>query len=85
MLALNPLIELVNVDRVSVFVNLLFAVVGVGDVLQHTPRAEIVAPPKAVTLPPLVAATLVIADTAVVLRLASTTGGWAVTKLISLP
>ena len=38
---------------------LLFAIDGLGEVLQQTPRAVISAPPLSVILPPLVAETLV--------------------------
>ena len=58
------------------------AIVGLTDVLQHTPLAVTVAPPVEVTLPPEVADVWVIADAAVVV----TTGNTArVVKLMSLP
>ena len=47
---------------------LLFAVVGTGLVLQHTPLAVTVAPPSDITLPPLVAEFPVILLTDVVER-----------------
>ena len=46
---------------------LLFDVVGLDDALQHTPRAVTGAPPS-LTLPPLVAETIAMFDTASVIR-----------------
>ena len=44
----------------------LFAVVGLDEVLQHTPLALTVAPPSDVTFPPLVAVVWVIEEMTVV-------------------
>jgi hypothetical protein len=50
--AVSPVIELVYIPVVPASVVLLAAVVGLADVLQHTPRAVTAAPPSAVTFPP---------------------------------
>ena len=47
----------------------LFAVVGFGLVLQHTPLAVMAEPPSLLILPPLLAVVAVIALTAVVLKM----------------
>ena len=60
----------------------LSAVVGLGDVLQHTPRAVTAAPPSDVTLPPLSAEVEVILETTVVFTVGSTA---AVVNIKSLP
>jgi hypothetical protein len=51
---------------VPLLVLVLRAIVGLGLVLQHTPRAVMAAPPSAVMLPPLFALLVVIAETEVV-------------------
>ena len=58
---------LVNIPIPEPFVVLVGkAMVGLGVVLQHTPRAVTVAPPSAVTLPPPAAVAVVTAVIAVV-------------------
>jgi hypothetical protein len=52
-------------------------VVGLAEVLQHTPRAVTVAPPSLDILPPLVAAAWVIEDAAVVVNVGNETGGFS--------
>ena len=59
----------------------LLAVVGLGDVLQHTPLAVTDAPPSDVILPPLEAVVPVIEEIAVVVR----AGMASVVKLTSFP
>jgi hypothetical protein len=59
----------------------LSAVVGLGEVLQHTPRAVTGSPPLAVTLPPLEAVKPVTSVTAVVV----TVGATAVVRVTSIP
>jgi hypothetical protein len=57
--AVNAVIELVNIPvPVLSVVLVLNAVVGPDVVLQHTPRAVIIAPPSLVIFPPLVAVVL---------------------------
>ena len=78
----NPVIVLVNVPEVVPSVVLLFAIVGVADVLQHIPEAVIVEPPLLVIVPPETASTFPILLAAVVLSI----GAVAVdTKLVSGP
>ena len=64
---LRPVIELVKVPVPVPSVVLLSLVVGLADVLQHTPLAVTEAPPSEVTFPPLDALFWVIDDTGVVL------------------
>jgi hypothetical protein len=64
--ATNPVIELKYVPVVPASVVLLLTVVGLGVVLQQTPLAVIVAPPSAVTFPPLVAVADAMDETVVV-------------------
>ncbi len=63
---------------------LLFAVVGFGEVLQHTPLAVTVAPPALFTVPPLVAEVAVIFEIAVVVTVGIVAFA-IVVKEISLP
>ena len=78
----NPDIVLVNVPEVVPSVVLLFAIVGVADVLQHIPEAVIAEPPFDVMVPPETASTFEILLAAVVLSI----GAVAVdTKLVSGP
>ena len=67
------------------FVVLLFAVVGLAVVLQHTPRAVTLAPPSAVILPPLVADVLVIAEMAVVVTVGAEEEVLVAVKVTLLP
>ena len=62
----SPVIELINVPDPVPSVVFVFAIVGFGDVLQHTPLAVTFAPPLSVIFPPLVAVVAVIALNAVV-------------------
>lgn len=59
---------------------LLFAVVGLPEVSQHTPRAVTVAPPSLVIFPPLLAELVVMDETAVVVRVGTTLAGANVVK-----
>ena len=78
----NPVIELVNVPDVVPSVVLLFAMVGVADVLQQIPDAVIAEPPLDVIVPPELAVFCVILLAAVVLSI----GAVAVdVKLVSGP
>jgi hypothetical protein len=78
----NPVIELVNVPDVVPSVVLLFAIVGVADVLQQIPDAVIVEPPLDVMVPPELAEFCVILLAAMVLII----GAVAVdVKLVSGP
>ena len=61
---------------------LSLAVVGLADVLQHTPLAVIEVPPSEVTFPPLVALVAVIEDAAVVVTVGAIV---EVMKATSLP
>ena len=80
--ALSPVIELVKPPVPVPSEVQLPGVVGLAEVPQHTPRAVTVAPPSALTLPPLVAVVVVILVIAVV----ETVGGVAaVVKVRSLP
>ncbi len=63
---LNPVMELVKLPVPVPFDVLLLLMVGLTDVLQHTPLAVTEAPPSEVTFPPLVALVDVMDDTAVV-------------------
>jgi len=63
---LNPVIELVKLPAPDPSVVLLLLVVGLVEVLQHTPLAVTEAPPSEVTFPPLVAVVWVMVETAVV-------------------
>jgi hypothetical protein len=54
--AVKPVILLVNTPVPVPSVVLLFVVVGLAEVPQHTPLAVTAAPPSEVTFPPLVAA-----------------------------
>jgi hypothetical protein len=56
----NPVIELVYEPVPEPSVVLLFAIVGVGSVLQQTPRVIMSEPPVAVIVPPLLAVVCVI-------------------------
>ena len=62
--AVSPVIELVKVPVPVPSDVLLSLVVGLADVLQHTPLAVIEAPPSEVTFPPLVALVEVTEDIA---------------------
>ena len=78
----NPVIELVKVPEVVPSVVLLFAMVGVADVLQQIPDAVIAEPPLDVMVPPELAVFCVILLAAIVLSI----GAVAVdTKLVSGP
>ena len=82
---LKPVRLLVKVPvPVPFTVLVLRLAVGLGEVLQHTPLAVIVAPPSELTVPPLMAVVRVIPETAVVLTL-GTTKGEVVVNRISLP
>ncbi len=70
-LAVRPVILLVNVPVPVPSVVWLAVATGFVDVLQHTPLAVTVAPPSEVTLPPLVAVALVIKVIAVVVIVGS--------------
>ena len=63
---LNPVIELVKIPVPVPSEVLLSLMVGLTDVLQHTPLAVTDSPPSEVTLPPLDALLEVTEDTAVV-------------------
>ena len=65
----KPVIVLVKVPEVVPSVVLLFAIVGVADVLQQIPDAVIAEPPLAVIVPPETASTFVILLAAVVLSI----------------
>ena len=78
----NPVIELVNVPDVVPLVVLLFAIVGVADVLQQIPDEVISDPPLDVMVPPELAVFCVILLAAIVLSI----GAVAVdVKLVSGP
>ena len=62
---------------------LLFDVVGLADVLQHTPLAVTDAPPSDVTSPPLEAVVVVVEDTSVVVTVGAVTE--EVVKVLLLP
>ena len=68
MFAVKPVIELVNIPIPVPSVVLLFPVVGLADVFQHTPLAVIAAPPSLGMFPPLVAEVVVTADNEVVVK-----------------
>ena len=76
---------LVNMPRPVPSVVWLPVVIGPGVVLQQTPRAVTVAPPSALTLPPLAEVVVVIAVTAVVVTVGKAVVVVVVVKLISLP
>ena len=61
------------------------ATVGFGVVLQQTPRTVTAAPPSLITLPPLVAVVVVMADVVDVVIVASAVDVFVLVKLISLP
>jgi len=83
--AVSPVMGLMKVPvPVPSLVLVVSAVVGLTDVLQHTPRAVTVAPPSAVTLPPLVAVVCAMEVAAVVIT-AGTTGLVTVVNVRSLP
>ena len=71
-----------NVPVPEPFVVVLFAVVGFGDVFQHTPLEVTADPPSEVTFPPLVAEFVVIEEAASVERVGTVA---VVVKLIWLP
>ena len=76
------LIKLPDPVPSAVLLFVLFKIVGVGEVLQQTPRTVTGDPPSLVIFPPLVAEAEVTADIGVVMR----TGGTAwVFKVNSLP
>ena len=62
----NPVNKLVNIPVPVASVVLLSATVGFVDILQQTPRAETVAPPSLLILPPLVAEELEMYETGLV-------------------
>jgi hypothetical protein len=77
---------LVNVPMpVPSFVLVDKAMVGFAVVLQQTPRAVTVAPPSLVTLPPLAAVVIVMADVVAVLTVGNAVDVFVVVKVISLP
>ena len=78
----SPVIELVKLPVPVLSVVLLSDVVGLVDVLQHTPRVVTVAPPSDVTFPPLEAVEVVIDDDAVVVTVGVAVG---VVNVMSLP
>jgi len=83
--AVSPVMELVKVPvPVPSLVLAVNAVVGFADVLQHTPRAVTVAPPSAVTLPPLVAVVCAMEEAAVVVTVGAM-GLVVVVNIRSLP
>ena len=85
MFAVSPVMELVKVPvPVPSLVLAVNAVVGFADVLQHTPRAVTVAPPSAVTLPPLVAVVCAMEEAAVVVTVGAM-GLVVVVNIRSLP
>ena len=75
MLSDKPVIELVKLPVPVPSVVVSSATVGVGLVLQHTPRAVTVAPPSDVMVPPLCAVVCDIALTSAVVKTGETTGG----------
>ena len=83
MLGLNPVMLLVKVPVSVPSAVWLSLMVGLADVLQHTPLAVTENPPSDVTFPPLEAVVVVMEDAAVVV----TVGAVAeeVVKVISLP
>ena len=68
MFGFRPVILLVKAPVPEPSEVLLFAVVGLAEVLQHTPRAVTEAPPSLVILPPLITEEEVIVDPALVVR-----------------
>ena len=72
MFAVSPVRLLVKIPVPVPSTVLLFAVVGLGLVLQHTPRAVMPPPPESVTSPPPVALVNVISVMGVVVTVAST-------------
>ena len=83
--AVSPVMALVNIPVPVPLIVRLPVATGFGEVLQHTPRAVTVAPPSAVTLPPLAAVDVVIAVIAVVVTVGNAVVDVVVVKLISLP
>ena len=83
-LADNPVRLLVKVPVPLPLLVVLLAVVGFWEVDQHTPLAVTVAPPSAVTFPPLVAVVWVILEAASVVTV-GTTVVCPVVKLTWLP
>ena len=79
---LNPVIELVKLPVPVPSEVLLSLMVGLTDVLQHTPLAVTDAPPSDATFPPLDALVEVIEDTAVVVTVGAVVD---VVKVRSLP
>ncbi len=79
---MSPVILLVKLPVLEPSVVLLSLVVGLADVLQHTPLAVTEVPPSEVTLPPLDALVEAIEDIAVVVTVGVVVG---VVKLTSLP
>ena len=77
----NPVSVLVNEPVPLPSEVVLFAVVGFGEVLQHTPRIVTEAPPSLLMFPPLEAVVPVIEDIAVVVRV----GIASVVKRTSFP
>ena len=77
------MIKLVKVAVPVPSVDLLSAVVGLGEVLQQIPLAVILLPPSLVMLPPPVAVVLVIFNNSRVVR--EGTAGTVVWKVILLP
>jgi hypothetical protein len=67
-LGIRPVRLLVKDPVPAPLLVVLFAVVGLGLVLQHTPRAVMAEPPSLLMLPPLLAVVAVMALAAVVLR-----------------
>ena len=70
----NPLSALVNPRELTLFCEKLLVIVGLGEVLQQMPQADIAAPPAEVTAPPLVAELAVMADTSVVVTVGKAAG-----------
>ena len=68
----RPVIELENTPIPVLFVVLLSDVVGLAEVLQHTPRAVTEDVPALVTLPPEVAVVVVIGLAAIVVTVGAT-------------
>jgi hypothetical protein len=83
-LGLNPVILLVKLPVPVPSKVWLSPVVGLADVLQHTPLAVTDAPPLEVTFPPLKALFEVIEDTAVVVTVGIAVAG-VVVNVFSLP
>ena len=78
----KPVIELVKVPVPAPSVVWLSDVVGLAEVLQHTPLAVTATPPTSVTFPPLVAVAEVMFETAVVVTVGATA---FVVKVTSFP